>query len=286
MGEATGISWADDTFNPWWGCTKVSSACDSCYAETLSKRVGNAVWGKSAPRRIIGDKTWNDPRRWDKAAERAGVRRRVFCASMADVFEDHNGPMVDHKGNLMPGRSVAAERERLWALIDDTPNLDWLLLTKRPQNIARLAPPSWLTHGAPFNVWLGTTVETQPYAKIRIPQLLEVRATVHFLSYEPGLGEVDLRPWLGEWGVNWVIVGGESGHNARPFPMEWARSVIVQARAAPGAAVWMKQMGQAWAEANGYGPTHGDDPATWPEDLRVQQLPQPLYAAAATGRLL
>src|ERR1043166_782056 len=126
MGANSAIEWTDHTFNPWWGCVKVSPACDFCYAEVWGRRLGKGVGGKDAPRRFFADAHWNEPLRWNRAAAKVGIRRRVFCASMADVFEQRD--------DLNP------QRERLWKLIDSTPNLDWLLLTKRPHNVMTLVP--------------------------------------------------------------------------------------------------------------------------------------------------
>src|SRR5262245_39758568 len=123
MGKTTAISWAHHTFNPWWGCVEVSPACDFCYARTWAARRGHAVWGKDAPRRFFGDNLWRQPLAWNRAAARAGERRRVFCASMADVLEQRSDAV---------GERMEAERSRLWGLIRATPYLDWLLLSKRP----------------------------------------------------------------------------------------------------------------------------------------------------------
>jgi protein gp37 len=220
MGERTAISWTDDTFNPWWGCHKVSPGCDHCYAETWSKRVGQRIWGppRTTTRRLFGPAHWEEPLRWHRAATATGVRRRVFCASMADVFEVHP--------QLLP------EREKLWRLIEATPMLIWLLLTKRPEQIARMLPDDWLE--APRqNVWLGASAETQHWADLRIPRLLDVPAALHFVSAEPLLGPVDLRRWLGRprgLGIDWVIAGGESGPGFRPMDPAWARSLRDQCR--------------------------------------------------------
>ena len=175
MARDSAIEWTGHTFNPWWGCTKVSPACDHCYAETWAKRTGFDVWGAHAPRRRLGDDYWNQPLRWDQDAAQSGQRARVFCASMADVFEWN--------------RALDNLRERLWTLIESTPNLDWLLLTKRPHLARRLAPwaSAWPTH-----VWLGTTVENQLFADRRIRFLLDVPCRYRFLSCEPLLGPVDL----------------------------------------------------------------------------------------------
>ncbi|MEK6684271.1 MAG: DUF5131 family protein, partial [Nitrospirota bacterium] len=215
MGQTTGIAWTDHTFNPWWGCEKVSEGCRNCYAATFDKRVGGDHWGKGKGWRTFGDKHWNDPVRWNKAAEKAGVRRKVFCASMADIFQ---------------AGAPVGDRVRLFSLIKETPWLDWQLLTKRPELMAGYLPWGW---GAGWpNVWLGTSVENQETADERIPFLLQTPAAVRFVSYEPALGPVSFR-WLNAWPENapttamspggitneldglrrldLVIVGGESG---------------------------------------------------------------------------
>jgi protein gp37 len=232
MGEGSAIEWTDHTFNPWTGCTKVSPACDHCYAEGWAKRSGHVEWGPHAPRRRTAAATWQAPLKWNLAASQAG-RARVFCASLADVFDNH--------------RSILPEwRAELWQLIAATPHLDWLLLTKRPQNIAKMLPPTW-GNGWP-NVWLGTTVENQTEADRRIPHLLATPAAVRFLSAEPLLGPVALdailTPDMGIYAltgirsdgrgpsgfsrgprIDWVICGGESGPGARPMHPDWARSL-------------------------------------------------------------
>lgn len=208
MGEGSKIEWTDHTFNAWWGCSRVSPGCQHCYAESFDKRVGGAHWGERAERRFFGDKHWALPLRWNDKARAEGVRRRVFCASMADVFEAR--PELDQ------------HRRRLWDLIEATPWLDWLLLTKRPQNVMSMVPASWLC-GFPLNVWVGTTVEDAQRAAERIPHLQAIPATVRFLSCEPLLGPVadvvDLA------GIDWVIAGGESGPGARPPSTEWFRDL-------------------------------------------------------------
>ena len=241
MGRETGIAWCHHTFNPWWGCVKISPACTNCYAESLDARWGGDHWGPNTERKIASERYWKSPLAWDRAAERDGVRRRVFCASMSDVFEDR--------------RDLDEHRRRLWRLIEDTPNLDWLLLTKRPQNIATMLPVPLIkspTTLVPFfrNVWLGTTVENQEYADERIATLLANPAVVHFISAEPLLGELDLAPWVGpiddpETGaplqsLAWVITGSESGRGARPQNVDWFRSLRDQCEAA-GIAFLFKQ---------------------------------------------
>ncbi len=207
MGRDSRIEWTDHTFNPWWGCTKVSAACTNCYAEAWAKRVGAKVWGAKTGRRFFGVNHWREPLRWNLDAASTGDRHRVFCASMADVFEDR--------------RELDAWRDRLAELIHATPNLDWLLLTKRPNKVASLAPwrATW-----PANVWLGTTVESQAWAEKRLPFLAAIPARVRFVSCEPLLGELDLRPWL-RTTIQWVIAGGESGPRARAPDPEWFRTL-------------------------------------------------------------
>ncbi|MDP9314174.1 MAG: phage Gp37/Gp68 family protein [Chloroflexota bacterium] len=206
MGQKSAIEWTDNTFNPWWGCTKVSPGCVHCYAETFSSRYKYDVFGPRKPRRTFGESYWQEPLKWNRQAQQIGRRARVFCASMADVFEDNP--------------SIETERAKLWNLIAETPMLDWLLLTKRPQNMLRFAP--WGAEWPP-NVWAMTSVENQEQGEKRIPILLEVPAIVRGLSIEPLIGPVDLTPWLK--GIQWVIVGGESGQGARQMQVDWVVSL-------------------------------------------------------------
>lgn len=266
------------TFNPWVGCSKVSAGCKNCYAEVetfarVQRAHGRELWGVNGDRHLTSDENWAKPLRWNALAVTAGERRRVFCASMADVFEDHPG--------IMPGW-----RARLGQLILATPHLDWLLLTKRPENVYRMLPDFWVNfsepYGMPGNVWLGTSVENQEMADRRIPELLKVPARLRFLSVEPLLGPVDLSAylpanaainpdgsvfkWFGPHGfsgdcptfydgcncpwVDWVIVGGESGRNARPMRREWVTFLRDQCQAA-GTSFFFKQWGAfhpAWCD--------------------------------------
>jgi protein gp37 len=251
MSENTKIEWAHHTFNPWWGCTKVSPACDNCYAERDAGRFTpeRALWGVDADRRTFGAKHWNTPLKWNAQAQREGVRFRVFCASMADVF-DKNAP--------------AGARERLFELIKATPHLDWLLLTKRIGNAHKMLPADW-GYGYP-NVWLGISVVNQDEADRDIPKLLTLPAHVRWLSMEPLLGPVALNnisaPAGEQWNVldreeaaeaaqeggcagtiSWVVVGGESGPNARPMHPAWARSLRDQCGEA-GVPFLFKQWGE------------------------------------------
>lgn len=231
MSQRTGIEWCHHTFNLAWGCQKVSPGCAHCYAETLARRFGHRVWGPPAttPRRTFGPRHWDAPLAWDVAAKADGERRRVFCSSMADVFEDHP--------------TIAAERAKLWPLIRRTPWLDWLLLTKRPERIAATLPPDW-GRGYP-NAWLGTSIESQEVIG-RLDALLRIPATVRFLSCEPLLGPLNLVGRIADLAhygdLHWVIVGGESGPGARPMPIGWARDLQLQC-ADFGVAFFLKQLG-------------------------------------------
>lgn len=206
MAKDTNIEWTDHTFNPWWGCTKISPGCTNCYAETWARRYGHDVWGTRKGRRTFGARHWHQPIIWNLRAKREDKRIRVFCASMADVFEEN--PLVEE------------ERQRLWRLIVQTPYLDWLLLTKRPENMRKFVPwgDSW-----PSNVWAMTSVENQQQANFRVPLLAKVPAVVRALSVEPMLGPVDLSRWIET--IDWVIVGGESGPKSRPMQPSWVKQV-------------------------------------------------------------
>lgn len=207
MAQDTIIAWTDATFNIAWGCEKISDGCKHCYADTLSARYGHDVWGPGRPRRTFGPKRWAEPEKWDRQAAAEGRRHRVFCSSMTDWLLDD--PTID------------AERAKLWDLIRRTPNLDWQLLTKRSDRIADALPADWGPDGYP-NVWLGVSVENRRHGLPRVDHLRSIPAVVRFLSCEPlleDLGEFDLT------GIDWVIVGGESGPGHRPMDHEWARSI-------------------------------------------------------------
>ena len=225
MGQDSKIEWTRHTFNPWIGCTKVSDGCKHCYAEQLmDKRWHKIEWGPHGARKRTSDAMWRQPLAWDRAAKAAGERHRVFCASLADVFE----------GRLELDEWLVD----LLILIDLTPNLDWLLLTKRPENILKLLPTS-LQKYPRANIWLGTSVEDSRVTH-RIDQLRECPAVVRFLSLEPLLGPL---PNLNLDGIGWVIVGGESGPHARPMHPDWARSIRDQCQAA-GVPFFFKQWGE------------------------------------------
>lgn len=244
MGKTTKIEWTDHTFNPWTGCTKVSPGCKHCYAEAMmDKRFGRVQWGPAGHRVKTSAANWRKPPAWYKAAVGAGERRRVFCASLADVFE--------HK--LDQAAEMDAWRNELWELIEATAGdaaggLDWLLLTKRPHNVLSMVPAGWVRDGFPANVWIGTSVENQATADERIPYLSEIPAAVRFLSVEPLLERVDLGDTLSnDFGINWIIVGGESGPDARPMHPEWVRAIRDEAEE-NGVPFFFKQWGEYWPE--------------------------------------
>lgn len=224
------------TFNPWWGCFKVSEECKNCYAEGIAHHYGHEVWGPAVntSRRFFGESHWAEPLTWNRQAAKQGYRRNVFCASMADVFEDHP--------------QVFGARERLWYLIEETPWLNWLLLTKRPENILSMVPWPNQQISWPDNVWIGTSVGLQSRAEERIPFLLAVPAVVRFLSCEPLLGPLDLTPWLSQ--LQWVICGGESGSGARPMDLAWARALRDQCQSA-NVPYFFKQVGGRYHDSGG-----------------------------------
>lgn len=280
MGADTKIEWCDFTFNPWLGCTNVSPGCDHCYAEALmDKRYHKVQWGAGQPRVRTSEANWRMPIKWDKAAAAAGRRDRVFCASLADVFDNEVDPVW---------------RADLFKLIADTPNLDWLLLTKRIGNAARMFPFGWQDFGPPANVWIGATIVNQEEYDRDIGKLLSTPAKKHFISMEPLLGAIDMRlggasmptysPHRPLLPLDLVIVGGESGPKARDFDIGWCRSIVAQCKAA-GVACFVKQMGDkpCWSDDDedsepphwgrlDYG-SKGKDIDRWPADLRVREVP-------------
>lgn len=252
MGENTKIEWAHHSFNPWYGCQKVGPGCDHCYAERWAKRSGLVQWGAGAARRRSSPANWRKPLVWNAAAERLGTRYRVFCASLADVFD-----------NAVPD----GWRMDLFELISRTPHLDWLIVTKRVGNVVPMCSHSVLMLDALTDrVWLGATVCNQDEADRDIPKLLSIPARVRFLSMEPLLGLVRLNRFLGAKlpapypflvsadspaprGVDWVVVGGESGPKARPMHPDWACSLRDQCAAAEVPFLF-KQWGE-WAPMMG-----------------------------------
>ena len=220
MAENSKIEWCHHTFNPWFGCTKVSTGCANCYAEQLmDNRYGKVQWGKGNPRKRTSDANWKNPIRWNKRAGCfPGKRTRVFCGSLCDWLDDE--VPIEWLSDLLN-------------LIRLTPNLDWLLLTKRPENwkkrlqllaVINTKVANWVHFGnIPENVWIGTSVENQEQADKRIPELLKIPARVRFLSCEPLLGDLDIFNVDGD--IHWVICGGESGPHARRMDQKWARNL-------------------------------------------------------------
>jgi protein gp37 len=206
VGDKTAIAWTDHTWNPWMGCHKVSAGCKHCYAEELTKRrMGIDVWGLHGNRQRTGVQVWNRPFRWNREAEALGELRLVFCASLADVFEDEEGPNE--------------WRAEVFEVIEQTPWLHYQLLTKRPENLERMLPSNW-GDGWP-NVWLGTSIENNEVAH-RATTLTSVPSVVHFVSYEPAIGPLDA---LDLTDIEWLICGGESGPDYRPMKLEWAQDM-------------------------------------------------------------
>lgn len=278
MAEQSNIAWCDGTFNPWIGCTKISPACDNCYAESWAARFEMAEWGANKPRYRTTVKNWNKVRSWNRKAQAAGNRPRIFCSSLADVFD--NQVPVEWRADLL-------------ALIAETQQLDWLLLTKRIGNAmdllrevaempasdaypgqhagshaGRALAQAWVSGNPPQHVWLGATICNQDEANRDIPKLLKTPAVVHFLSMEPLLGPVDLtsldlgtaygcldvlhgrrgdymgsdKPYM-TGSVDWVIVGGESGAKARPMHPQWVLDLRDQCQTA-GKPFLFKQWGE------------------------------------------
>jgi len=254
MAENTKIEWADHTFNPWTGCTKVSPACDHCYAEGWAKRSGHVKWGSGQPRRRTSDANWRMPLKWNREAERTGVRPRVFCASLADVFDNEVDP---------------AWRADLFKLIADTQNLNWLLLTKRVGNVLPMLAEIGRDK-LPVNVWQGISAVNQDEARRDLPKLARIDATVRWVSYEPALGELDLfesvmttdGPRQLIEGLDWVIAGGESGPKARPIRREWVDLLREQCDRC-GVAFFFKQWGGINATAGGC-QLDGAEVKAWP----------------------
>jgi len=285
MGKDTAIQWTDSTWNPWRGCTKVHTGCTNCYAETQAKRNPGTLglWGPNGTRVLASAAMWKEPIKWNALAEAAGERHRVFCASLADIFEDWQGSIVDSQGNVLQVsncktgprythgqsgkcRKVTLDdvRADLFKLIDSTPNLDWQILTKRPENIRKMwtVANAEIPHLFRNNVHLLYSASDQASLEAGIGHLLRCRDLVPVigLSLEPLVGPVDLSRYFPTTAkadcpaemlphyntllnLDWVIVGGESGGGARPFCLEWAWDIVLQCKKA-GVPCFVKQMGE------------------------------------------
>jgi len=255
MAEITGIQWCHHTFSPWIGCAEVSQGCARCYAKSLAARFRWAEWGRGKPRIKTNLAAWKEPLRWDRRCALRGIRESVF-PSLCDPFDEE----------------VSDEwRDELFQLIRQTPNLDWLLLTKRPQKAATV-----LTWDAPLpNVSLGFSAENQQRFDERWEIVKQISAVVRFCSYEPALGELRL-PDDCSGRLNWLIFGGESGPTARGIPqLEVTRNLKRQCSEF-NIAFFLKQLGTRWAKSNGGRDYKGGDPDEWPEDLRIREFPSPL----------
>jgi protein gp37 len=257
MAENSKIEWTDHTFNPWIGCTKVHAGCTHCYAEAMmGHRYGKAKWGVDGTRNRTSEAYWRKPLQWNRAAEKTGRPALVFCASLADVFEDRED-LVEH-------------RRDLFAMVDQTPHLIWLMLTKRPENIHSMWPKQLPDDGGcghvRRNVWIGTSPCNQETADKSIRELIKCSDLCGglFLSCEPLLGEIDLNlPWIRHpdgtvektSAIDWVIVGGESGHDARPMNPNWIGGIGRQCIEA-GVPFFFKQWGEwaPWKEDEGPAP--------------------------------
>lgn len=253
------IEWTDFTFNGWIGCTRVSPGCENCYAAAQDKFRGWTAegWGAGKPRRRTSESNWKQPLRWNKVAIATGVRARVFCSSLADVFD-----------NEAPDEW----RADLAKLILSTPMLDWQLLTKRIGNAARMMQGMFPT-GTPNNVWLGATIVNREELLRDGPKLKAAPARVRFWSAEPLLEDLGALP--GELIPDWIIIGGESGPKARPMDLAWAKSLLKQCEAA-GARVFMKQLGAKPHQAGeAYGKSSGKGAVMieWPRPLRIREMP-------------
>lgn len=318
MAENSKIQWTDATFNPWQGCAKVAEGCRNCYAEALSKRnpATLGVWGANGTRVVKAPKGWRDPIKWNAKVQAEGERQRVFCASLADVFEDWPGPMIDHHGQEITfcencfsryqcddpqlgceqrPTTMADFRRQVFDLVDQTHNLDWLFVTKRIENARKMIPQvlypldeaTWPNKKFRPNAWLLASIACQADIKNTLPSLVKCRDLVPVLglSIEPLIGPVEIGGYLRQ--IDWVIVGGESGHNARPCRIEWIRAIVNQCQAA-GVPCFVKQLGSNATEKVYGNPSpvspeawlgrvsdpKGGDPEEWPEDLRVRQFPE------------
>jgi protein gp37 len=263
MAENSGIAWTTNTFNPWVGCTKVGPGCDHCYAEAWNVRFSAdglpPNWGPGAPRRRTAAANWNKVRKWDAAARTSPEPVRVFCASLADVFDNEADPAV---------------RTDLWALVRQCSALEFQFVTKRIGNVVKMLPADW---SASFgHCGIIATVVTQAECDRDLPKLIAAKEAAGIawvgLSIEPQIERVIPR---GPAGLDWAITGGESkqrGADARPYDPEWTRDLIAHG-AANGYAVFVKQMG-----ANPVGlrlrDAAGAEPMEWPDDLRVRDFPR------------
>jgi len=213
MGETTGITWCDHTMNFWTGCVKVSPGCERCYAIDWGKRFGTE-WGPKAIRKRTSDSNWKNPSKWNRKAESSEIRRKVFCCSLADFFEENP--------------QITTWREDALSIIQKCHSLDWLLLTKRPENVVPQIEMAIGEAAEEFfwensHVWIGFTGENQQWFDKRWAHASQIPAEVIFVSIEPMIGPVVLPgDFLARGNNVWVICGGESGKDTRPMDVQWA----------------------------------------------------------------
>lgn len=290
MGVESKIAWTDATINFWIGCAKVAQGCTHCYAETFAHRIGADVWGKSKPRRFVKSAVPN-VHSLGRLSKRDGVRRRLFVSSLSDFFDAGHLPLVDQFGRacyVTPrGEIVVAEglkgcgtlltvdtaRRQAWDAIDANPQQDYLILTKRPQNVIK----SWGGNKIRDHVWLGVSAATDTEYTEAMHALAKLRKFCRFtfISLEPQIervyprfaGHQDVKP------PDWVIVGGESGHQARPNRVAWIRKFVQARKAHPrGPRLFVKQLGSNCVDYEKYS-GKGEDPGEWPTDLRIREYP-------------
>lgn len=272
MAQNSNIEWCDHTVNLWWGCSKVHTGCKNCYAESLSNRYGNDIWGEKKPRKLIKS-AFKDLNKYQKQAEKKGEKVTVFVGSMMDIFEDSKN-LITNDGKMVTLGGEQAEtkhlREDLFNRIvaGDYQNIAFLFLTKRPENINKYIPQAWRDYGTPENVWFGASISDQNTAEVIVPNLLYAGVNNRFLSVEPQVGDIDLSGYLVpkeavDMGVlkqpiKWVIQGGESGAKKRPFNLDWAYKMSGQVGTA-GIPYFFKQI---------------DKVKAIPSDLMIRQTPK------------
>ena len=245
MGDTTGISWTDHTFNPWWGCTAIAPGCDNCYAAALDKKTGGDYWNPKVRPRRTSLANWKKVFKWNEQAEIENKRRRVFCGSMMD-WCDNNAP----KDALFD----------LWELIKLTPNLDWQLLTKRATRISESLPDDW-GDGYP-NVWLGVTSEDVEHGTKRVNELRKIPTRLRFISAEPLLEDISRIEF---YDIDWLIIGGESGPNYRPMKKEWVENLIAACDEFD-VDIWFKQWGGNTRDKGGC-LVNGIELKQWPKNV-------------------
>lgn len=282
MGLNTEISWTDHTSNLWWGCVKVSPGCKHCYADTLDNRYhhGDKHWGPGSTRHLVRSwkKSLNEMR---KSAIRNNRRETVFVMSMGDIFEESQPLSNNHD---TPWATTDDVRQEFFKIIPDYPELIFLMLTKRPENIASTIPDPWVAD-PPFNVWFGTSIVNQEEVRPRITDLMHGAPSMNmFVSMEPLLGPstlsipIKINTLIGELTdmavmlLRWVIVGGESGQKARPMHIEWARKLRDECLAA-GIPFHFKQ----WGEHDQWGDKVGKKAAGYALDGEIHQAFPPEF---------